>query len=123
MDDLIEQQQRRIYELEFRVRELEEALMPSTVEIPLEWGLPRCEARIFAMLTTRDVLTKQALHLALYGDRLDGHDYPPELVESHMSKLRKRVARFGVKITGKRFEGYRLHDRHRFIGKVDSCAS
>lgn len=118
MDELIEQQQKRIYELECRVRELEEALMPSTVAIPLEWGLPRCEARIFAMLTTREVVPKQSLHLALYGDRFDGHDYPPQLVETHVSKLRKRVAPFGVKITGKRFEGYRLHDRHRFIGHV-----
>ncbi len=117
MDEIIQAQKAEIDFLRERVRQLEDALMPSSVIIPIEWNLPRCEARLFSMLTQRDTLTKQTLHLALYGDRYDAHDYPVELVESHMSKLRKRLLPFGVEIRCQRFVGYSLKNRLNYAGR------
>lgn len=117
MDDLVRAQQEEILTLRERIRQLEDLLLPASVPVPIEWNLPRCEARIFVMLTQRDVVTKEALRVAMYGDRYDGKDYPEELVESHVCKLRKRVRPFGVRIVGKRFSGYSLIDRHRYLGR------
>lgn len=117
MDELIESQRSEIDFLRERVRQLENAIMPPSVEIPLEWRLPRCEARLFSMLTQRETITKETLYLALYGDRFDAHDYPVELVESHMSKMRKRLRPFGVEITCQRFVGYSLNNRQKYVAR------
>jgi len=114
MDDLIKAQREEIDLLRERVSQLEEALMPSDINVPIEWQLPRCEARIFSMLTQRETVTKETLHLVLYGDRFDAHNYPVELVESHMSKMRKRLRVFGVEILSRRFVGYSLRNRAQY---------
>ncbi|MBX5015927.1 winged helix-turn-helix domain-containing protein [Rhizobium lentis] len=115
MDDLVDILKAEIETLRERVRQLEALLLPEDIVIPLEWGLVNAERRCFAALTKRDVVTKDFLYQALYGDRLDlDQDIALNVVESHMSKLRKKVRPFGVVITGERFVGYRLLNRHQY---------
>lgn len=106
MDDLVEEMRREIETLKERVRQLEAALVPPT-DIPVEWGLPNCEARLFAHLASRPVASKESCFHALYSDRV--HEQPAlQTVESHMSKLRRKIRRHGFDISGERFVGYRL---------------
>nr|WP_306766384.1 helix-turn-helix domain-containing protein [Shinella pollutisoli] len=104
-----------------RVRELEALLVPDDVNIPVEWSLTNAERRVFAALTVRDIVTKDMLYQALYGDRLlFGESPASSVVESHVSKLRAKVGPFGVVITGERFVGYRLADRQSYRRKAAS---
>lgn len=115
MDDLVDILRAEIETLRERVRQLEALLLPEDIAIPLEWGLGNAERRIFAALTTREIVNKDLLYEALYGDRRDlDHEISVSVVESHMSKLRKKVKPFGVVISGERFVGYRLLDRHKY---------
>lgn len=115
MDDLVGILRAENETLRERVRQLESLLLPEDIAIPLEWGLVNAERRIFAALTTREIVNKDLLYEALYGDRLDlDHEIDVNVVESHMSKLRKKVRPFGVEISGERFVGYRLRDRHKY---------
>lgn len=115
MDDLVAMLREENERLSERVRQLEALLLPEDISIPLEWGLVNAERRCFAALTKREIVTKEILYQALYGDRLD-LDKEPEIsvVESHMSKLRKKLRPFGVVIIARRFEGYSLMNRDRY---------
>ncbi|MGO8093195.1 helix-turn-helix domain-containing protein [Rhizobium leguminosarum] len=99
-----------------RIRQLEALLLPDDVVVPAEWQMPNAERRIFAALTMRDIVTKDMLYEALYGDRLD-LDKEPErnVVESHVSKLRKKLRPFGVVIISERFTGYSLMNRQKYL--------
>ena len=119
MDDLLRLQRQEIEMLRERVRYLERLLVPDDVVIKPEWGLVNAERRCFAALTTRDVVKKEHLFIALYGDRLDA-DAPVDecVVESHISKMRKKLRRFGIKVTAQRFVGYSLLDREQFVRRA-----
>ena len=115
MDDLLDMLRAENETLRERVRQLEALLLPDDIEIPLEWGLVNAERRCFAALTKREIVTKEILYQALYGDRLDlGKEPEVNVVESHMSKLRKKLRPFGVVIMSRRFEGYSLLNRERY---------
>lgn len=115
MDRIIVDLQREVAILRERVRQLEEVLAPSTIPIPLEFRLTSSEARVFAHLASRDIATKQSVMLALYSDR---PDVEPEakIVDVFVCKLRKKVAGFGVTIETVWGQGYRLLNRHEFVG-------
>lgn len=70
--------------------------------------LPRREAQILEVLLEKAgrVITRESLFAAVYG-RLDGPEYE-EVIESHVSKLRKKVATLGIAILSERFKGYWL---------------
>ena len=123
MDNLVDTLRSEVDFLRGRIRELEQLLLPEEVKIPCSWGLVNAEKRIFAALTTRDVLTKEMLYQALYSDRMD-LDQPPSIscVESHVSKLKAKLKRFDVRITSKRFIGYTLINRHHFAVKGKGAA-
>jgi two-component system, cell cycle response regulator CtrA len=112
MDRVIIDLQREIAILRERVRQLEEALVPESVAVPLEFGLTGAEARVFAHLASRDFATKQSLMLALYGDRPEEPEI--KIVDVFVCKLRKKIARFGVSIETVWGQGYRLLNRHEF---------
>ncbi|RVE90101.1 helix-turn-helix domain-containing protein [Sinorhizobium meliloti] len=113
MDRIVLDLQREITILRERVRQLEELLAPTTVPVPIEFGLTGSEARVFAHLATRDMATKQSVMLALYSDRAD---VEPEtkIVDVFVCKMRKKLARFGVTIETVWGQGYRLLNRHEF---------
>jgi len=106
-------QQQEIETLRERVRQLEDALVPEAVSVPIEWQLTAHEARLFAFLTTRDVATKPAIMQALYSDRAD-EDPEIKIVDVFVCKLRKKVKPFGVDIETVWGRGYSLRDRSSF---------
>lgn len=119
MDDLVAMQQAEIETLRERIRQLEDILVPPTVHIPLEWCLPNAERRCFAALCSRDIVTKEHLYAALYGDKHASDKATSTCsVESHMSKLKKKLARFGVEIRSERFVGYSLVNRRRYLAEA-----
>lgn len=107
MDELIQAQQREIEMLRERLRQALDLLAPSEFSAPPEWGLCATEARIFAHLQTKPLVTKDSLMVAAYGHMIDE---PPveNVLESHISKLRRKIAPFGYAIRNERFMGYRL---------------
>lgn len=121
MAELVDLQKQEIEALRERVRQLERLLIPEDVTILPEWGLVNSERRCFAALTTRDIVSKEYLFAALYGEKPDS-DQPTEqsVVESHVSKMRKKLRLFGITVTSDRFVGYSLTDRKRFI-KRGAC--
>lgn len=115
MDDLVAILREENATLRERIRQLEALLVPEEVVVPAEWQLVNGERRIFAALTKREVVTKEMLYHALYSDRLD-LDKEPELtvVETHVSRLRKKLRPFGVVIINGRFTGYSLMNRQKY---------
>jgi two-component system cell cycle response regulator CtrA len=106
MDDLLAQALIEIDVLKERIRELEDALAPA-IDVPVEYGLTATEMRIFAHLVARPLATKRSLQLAAYGHWID--EMPAEnIVESHISKMRHKIKRFGFTVECERFAGYRL---------------
>lgn len=109
-DDLVTRQQQEIETLRERVRQLENALVPDSVTVPIEWQLTGAEARLYAFLTTRVMATKPAIMHALYIGRVD---VEPEMkiVDVFVCKLRKKLKPFGVEIATIWGQGYSLRDR------------
>ncbi|RUM06788.1 winged helix-turn-helix domain-containing protein [Rhizobium chutanense] len=115
MDDLVDILRTENETLRERVRQLEALLLPEDIEIPIEWRLVNAERRIFAALTRREIVTKDMLYEALYGDRLDlDKEIEINCVESHVSKLKRKVKPFGVVIISRRFVGYSLLNREKY---------
>lgn len=107
MDDLVRAQQDEIEQLRERLQQALDLLAPDEFAPPIEWGLGATEARIFAHLRTRPLVTKASLMIAAYGHWIDE---PPveNVLESHISKLRRKIRHYGYCIKGERFMGYRL---------------
>lgn len=72
-------------------------------------SLPRREALILEFLFQKKgrFVTKEAVFSAVY-TRDDDHIDGPQVVESHISKLKKKIGPLGVKIRSERFRGYQL---------------
>ncbi|MBB3963513.1 helix-turn-helix domain-containing protein [Rhizobium metallidurans] len=117
MDEIHERQKARIDLLEERVRQLEEALMPSSIAVKVEWCLTPLEARVFSHLTTRDQASKQSIMLAMYSDRID---VEPEIkiVDVFVCKMRKKLKPFGIEILTLWGAGYSLKDRELYLGRA-----
>ncbi|MBB3608643.1 hypothetical protein FHX11_001575 [Rhizobium sp. BK602] len=61
-------------------------------------------------------MTKDMLWAALYGDRHDLDCDPSEnVIESHVSKMRRKLKPFGIVVRSQRFVGYSLVDREKFV--------
>lgn len=107
MDDLVRAQQDEIEMLRERLRQALDVLAPVEFAAPLEWRLCATEARIFAHLQTKPLVTKASLMVAAYGHWIN--EPPTEnVLESHISKLRRKIKHYGYSIKGERFMGYRL---------------
>lgn len=94
--------------LRIQMAELRELLTP-TFNFPVEWELPRREAQILALLVTLNRPLTKASYMQLV--LADNPSYiPADIVESHVSKLRKRCRKLNLPIEfhSKRFEGYSI---------------
>lgn len=71
--------------------------------------LPRREADILEFLYGKRgrFVSKDAVFAAVYS-RDDDHIEGPLVVESHISKLKKKIAPLGLTIRSERFRGYQL---------------
>lgn len=108
-DDLVARLRRENADLRERIRQLECAIAPD-IDVPAEYRLTATEARIFACLASRPLCSKRNLHADAYGHLMD--EAPSEQVlESHISKLRRKIAPFGWRIRSERFLGYRMARR------------
>ncbi|MBD9372094.1 helix-turn-helix domain-containing protein [Rhizobium sp. ARZ01] len=100
-----------------RIRQLESALCPDSVRVPVEWLLTSSEAKVFAHLASRDFCTRESILLSMYSDRVD--EAPePKIVDVFICKLRRKVKPFGVAIDTIWGRGWSLQDRNRFCGEV-----
>lgn len=107
MDDLVRLQQEEIENLRERLRQALDALSPLEFAPPIAWGLTATETRIFAHLKSRSFVTKSSLMIAAYGHWVD--EMPVEnVLEFHISKMRKKIRRYGYDIRAERFLGYHL---------------
>lgn len=106
MDDLLAKALDEIETLKARIRDLEEAITPS-IDVPVEYGLTATEMRLFSHLIARPLATKRSLQLAAYGHWID--EMPDAvIVESHISKMRRKIKKFGFSVKCDRFAGYRM---------------
>lgn len=103
LEDLVARQAERIAQMETA---LGQGWQP-----PVEWQLPRREAQIFGLLVARERVTKEMVMMVAYPDEPDQSE---TVIESHVSKMRKRLRPFGVVIESERFLGYRLVNRESF---------
>lgn len=89
-----------------RVAQLEDA-MGMRLLTPVEWRLTSSEMRVFGVLMTREIATKQAIMSALY--RADARDEAEiKIVDVFVCKARKKLKPFGVEIETRWGEGYYL---------------
>lgn len=95
-----------------RVRQLEEALYGSASrmeEYQHRLGLTVMQSRLLGALMAREVVGKEALMIALYGDRKQ--DWPDDkTIDIHAFNLRRKLAVHGVEIRTVRGIGYVLDD-------------
>lgn len=99
------------YGLRLRIRELEAALMVPW-KAPEEWQLTPTEARVFKALAARAFLTKTALFTIVWA--CDNADVPSQkIIDAYISKLRRKLKPFGIKIWTRWGEGYFLDEAQR----------
>ncbi len=104
--EMIEALRSRVSELEERNRQLEDALCPPADCPPLEWGLTSTEAKVFAHLASRDMVTKRSVMAALYSDRPEEPE--PKITDVFICKLRRKLKPFGVSIVTVWGQGWSL---------------
>lgn len=107
MNELIELRNKNI-ELVLRVRKLEALLKPN-LEFIIE--LPRKEHCLLEMLLANKILTKDKIMQVLYYDT----DIIDNVIESHISKLRKKLRAYGITISNQRYLGYSISSNARQI--------
>ncbi len=109
--DRIEALEMEVERLRKRVVDLETIAFGAFVA-PIEWGLTATETRILATLMRRPLAPKEALMAAVTNGR-DECASLENATESHISKLRRKLERYGGSIASQRFSGYRLDDHTR----------
>lgn len=97
----------KVYELRERVAQLE-GQVSDFAWIPEEWGVPRTEAKILNLLMARPILTREAAYGVLYAHDVEKEHVSPEVLDSHISKLRSRLQRVGMTIENRRYIGWSL---------------
>lgn len=74
-----------------------EAVLIGEKRLPVEWRLTGSEARVFGVIASRELATKDAIHAALYGLDIDG-GAEEKIVDVFVCKIRKKLAPFGINI-------------------------
>lgn len=107
--------QRENDELRERVALLERVLCQAERPFPFEWALTASEARVFGVLVSREMATKDAIMAGLYGSRLKD-EAEEKIVDVFICKLRKKLGRFGIQIRTHWGQGFSLAapERARF---------
>jgi DNA-binding response OmpR family regulator len=98
-------------ELAERVRQLEELLLDHGW-VPEAWGLTASENTLLNVLALRRLASKEALHLALYGNDPDG-GAAIKIIDVMVHKLRRKLAAQDIQIETVWGMGYRLSDETR----------
>lgn len=77
-------------------------------KVPLLFGLTASEAKVFSMLTERDMANRSQLMNAIMVGRGADEEPEPKIVDVYICKIRKKLKPFGVEITSVWGRGYRL---------------
>lgn len=90
------------------------AIMEDSIIIPKEWNLPRREEQVLIMLynASRPVTCSDWI---LMVDPYQQENLEPVVMESHVSKLRKKLRNQNIPVTivSRRFEGYWITDESK----------
>lgn len=89
-----------------RLAMLEEA-MGLRIETPLMLGLTGHEAKLFGILLKRDLVTKEAAMVAIYGDQPNS-EVEIKIVDVFVCKARKKLKPYDIEIETVRGRGYRM---------------
>ncbi len=88
---------------------LERAMTAGSKDYAEAFDLTHTEAAIFGLLIGGRMISKDGLFLAIYGHRPKSDELMgPQIIESHISKLRKKIKPAGIEIKMVRGLGYRL---------------
>lgn len=79
-----------------QVRQLKRQLVDGGKNAPLSWGLTEVERRLYAHMTSRELVTRESCMAVLYGHMIAPPD--PKIIDVWLCKLRKKLARQGVEI-------------------------
>ena len=96
--------QRRVEELEARVRAIEEGLL-GAVEPLMLLGFSVSEAQMVALLVKRETVTADALYYLTYGD---AGDAVRKVIDVRMSHIRRKLRPYGVTIETHVGAGYSM---------------
>ncbi len=93
-------------------RLLRAAVRNDAFHAPKEWGLTRTQTCVLGVLVARPIASREALFLALYGDRID--DAPSDdVIYVVVTHLRRKTKPFGVQITNGYGMGWSLDEKSR----------
>lgn len=104
--------------LHHTLRRLRDELFTPTLVHP-DWGLSAIEARIFDILAKRQRVTLEGLMVGLFSHRCE--ELRPDTPQSHISKMRRKLAPYGIRITNERFLGYKLEGFMIIKGERDDA--
>jgi two-component system cell cycle response regulator CtrA len=104
-DDYIAALERRIDELENRVRMLEE-IAGARLDAPLEFGLTRNESVIFGLLVKNVMVRRSGMMEALYMHKQDEAEI--KIVDVWVCKMRQKLKPWGIQIETVWGRGYAM---------------
>lgn len=106
-----------IQRLRDRIEQLEEMLgiNPSTMtKISLSLGVTKSQAKMLGILMKREVVSWDAMHFALYGDRPEADQPESEAnLRKHIIHLRRRLEPTGIKVDAVYGLGWKLANEHK----------
>jgi len=106
-----------VQRLRDRVEQLEEMLGISpdtTLKIRLKLGLTKCQAKMLGILVKREIVSWDAMHFVLYGDRPEADQPWSEAnLRKHIVLLRRRLEGTGINVEAVYGQGWMLKSEHK----------
>lgn len=106
-----------IQRLRDRIEQLEEMLgigRDTTLQLRLKLGLTKCQAKMLGILVKREVVSWEAMHFVLYGDRPEADQPWSEAnLRKHIVLLRRRLEPTGIKVDAVHGQGWMLGNEHK----------
>ena len=109
-------------ELAERILQLEEILYGKCETYQHDYGLTMGEAVVFSVIVSRDLAPREAILSAI--QHRFGKDPHHKIIDVHMSRLRRKLARFGIEVKTIRGVGFMLdrHVRHQIRAHTEQAA-
>lgn len=104
----------RIQELEDQIMVLKDAL-GMTYKGDVRWGLTATQTQILGLIAKTAVATNERIKTAMWGYRLDPLEDEDANMKVQISKMRPKLARYGIVIQTKWGVGYYLTPESRAI--------
>ena len=107
-----------IARLRDRIEELESILGARTEHRRLT-GISEIQWRLLGVLMKREgVVSREAAFQVVYGDRQEADQPNMRMIDTHICRINKRLARFGARIQSESGSGYYMDSKiRRILGK------